>query len=271
MIFLAVDDELHALEDLKEALHQAVPGCQVLASATVEQALNYVRTTVIEVAFLDIELGRTNGIELAKQIKDICPQIRVIFVTGYQQYAIDAFRIHATGYLLKPVAAGDITAELIFVYGEIQDSPKKAVRVQTFGGFGVYVNEKPIHFTRSKAKELLAYLVNRRGADVTTPAACSVLWEEEPYDRQRKNYFHIVLLDLRRTLQSAGIEHILVRGRNRLAIDVSQIECDSYLFIEGVPRAINSYRHDYLSDYSWAEFTVGILEAEALKNTARHK
>ena len=85
-----------------------------------------------------------------------------------------AFELHATGYLMKPVTAEDIRRELTFLY---KDSGRdKRVRVQTFGGFDVFVDGKPLEFKRSKSKELLAYLIDRHGANVTTGELCAALW-----------------------------------------------------------------------------------------------
>ncbi len=258
MRFLAVDDEPRALKDICEALKEAVSDCELASFSSPAKALEYGETNPLDVAFLDIEMGRVNGLVLAKKLKDIQPDIHIIFVTSYEKYAVDAFRIHATGYLMKPVRAADIQRELTFLYGE-QGETKK-LHVQTFGGFDVFSDGKPLLFKRAKAKELLAYLIDRRGNSVTTGEACAVLWEDAMDDVGQKSYFRTLVTDLRSTLRLAGAEDVLVKGFNRLAIDPARLDCDSYRFQEGDPQAINSYRRDYLPNYSWAEFTIGVFE-----------
>ena len=212
----------------------------------------------IEVAFLDIELGHTNGLVLAKQLKDIKPDIHIIFVTSFVKYALPAIQMHATGYLMKPANPVEISRELTFIYGErAKATNEKNIRIQTFGGFAIFVDDKLLTFKRQKAKELLACLVDRQGADITTKMACALLWEDESYDRKLLNYFQSILLELRKTLRKDGVEKLLIRGRNSLAIDVSKIDCDSYNFIKGDPIAVNAYQGNYLSDYSWAELMNG--------------
>lgn len=260
MNYIAVDDEPFALEDLEETLREVEPDCSLCCFTSPRKALSYAGTAPIDVAFLDIEMGSMNGLVLAKQMKDLQPDLHIIFVTGFEQYALGAIRLHATGYLIKPAAAVDIRRELTFLYGNVLAKKVNTIRVQTFGGFAVFVNEEPVTFLRAKSKELLAYLVDRRGCAVTTPGACTVLWEDGLYDRRQSKYFQTVLYYLRLSLREAGIEDILLRSRNSLAIDTSKILCDSYQFLEGIPSAVNLYRHDYLPDYSWAEFTVGELE-----------
>lgn len=263
MRFLIVDDEPLVLKDIVHTLKEVITEAEICSFTKCEPALLFAQKHFIDIAFLDIELGQTSGLYLSKQLKDLNPNIYIIFVTGYAKYAVDAFALHATGYLLKPVIAENIRRELTFIYQSVP--VQKLMRVQTFGGFNVYVNNQMLKFGRSKAKELLAVLVDHRGGDVTTREACAVLWEDAPYNTAQKNYFHQVLRDLRNTLQNASVEQILIRSRNSLAIDTSCLDCDSYRFLEGDPQAINSYRHDYMSCYSWAEFTLGMMEQKLNK------
>lgn len=258
MRFLVVDDEPLVLKDIVETLEGVVTGAEISYFTEPKSALSFAKAHSIDIAFLDIELGPTNGLLLAKQLKDLQPEVHIIFATCHEQYAVEAFSIHATGYILKPVMPDDIKREMTFIY---RSAPtEKTMRVQTFGGFSVYVDNQMLKFGRSKAKELLAVLIDRRGADVTTREACAVLWEDSPYNIAQKNYFYQILRDLRHTLRNAGVENILIRSRNSLAIDSACLDCDSYRFMAGDPQAINSYRHDYMSCYSWAEFTLGLMD-----------
>lgn len=260
MLFLAIDDEPYALKDLEEALAGAASGCRTAGFQSSLEGIEYARSHKIDTAFLDIELGASDGLTLAKQLKDIQPDMNIIFVTSHEKYAFDAFAVHATGYLLKPVRIDDICRELTFLYHDLAEQTDKDVHVQTFGGFEIFVDGKALSFRRAKSKELFALLVDRRGASVTTREACAVLWEDGWYDRERKNYFHTILTDLKATLKEAGIEHVLIKKHNSIAVDASQLECDCYKFLKGDPVAVNSYRKDYMPNYSWAEFSVGMFE-----------
>ena len=103
MIFLVTDDELLQLNELVSILQQIRPDATVFSHAWPDDALETAKLYPIDVAFLDIQTGGMNGLELAVRLKKINPDIHIIFVTGYSQYAVDAFAMHATGYLLKPV------------------------------------------------------------------------------------------------------------------------------------------------------------------------
>lgn len=259
MNFIVLEDEPIVLMDMQEVLKETVPDGICHFFSRQGEALSFASQNQIDVAFLDIEMGGMNGLETAKRLKELQPDIHIIFVTGHEKYAVEAFAIHATGYLLKPVMPYDIQRELTFLYGVSERTANK-VYIQTFGGFSVLVNGEPLRFRRTKTKELLACLVDRRGADITTREACNILWEDGVYNRSRKNYFQLLLADLRDTLRQAGIENILVHRRNSLAVNPKSFECDSYRFLDGDALAVNSYRYNYLPSYSWAEFTIGTLE-----------
>lgn len=262
MNIIAVDDEPLVLKDLESILKESVPGCNLACFLNPEMALTYAKSNPVDVAFLDIELGRMSGITLAKNIKNMYRDVGIIFVTSYAEYAVEAFGIHATGYLLKPVMHEDIRRELSFVYKKPNGGRK--VQIQTFGGFEVFVDGIPVLFKRAKSKELLACLVDRRGSALTTREACSLLWEDAAYNISKKNYLQMIISDLRATLRDAQIPYILIKEWNRLAIMPDSFDCDYYRFLDGDPQAINSYRHNYLSSYSWAEFTMGTLEERCL-------
>ena len=254
MNFLVVDDEPLILQDLEDTLKRIRPSCTVHSFTSARQALSEAEREIYDAAFLDIELGYTNGILLAKQLKELQPNLPVVFVTSYEKYAVDAFSIHAAGYLLKPVEEEQLERELTFL--KLKNIAKRCV-ITTFGGFDISVDGKPLSFKRAKAKELLAYLVDRKGCRVTTKEACAVLWEDLPYNSARKNYFQTLMVELKNTLKEAGAENILHKSRNSYAVNPQNFDCDYYRFLQGDITAINQYHGDYLICYSWAEFTIG--------------
>ncbi|MCD8223402.1 MAG: response regulator [Clostridiales bacterium] len=258
MVFMLVDDEAPALRDLEESLRAEAPEAELCGFTSPSMAMDFAKKTEPSIAFLDIEMGTTDGITMAKQLKALWPEIHIIFVTSYEQYALDAFSIHATGYLLKPVSREDIRRELTFIYRERKTSQR--IQVKTFGGFDVYVDGKPLSFRRMKSKEFLAYLIDRRGSSVTLREAANILFEDGQYDLNRRKYMQTIYAELRSTLQNAGAETMLVKRHNSYAINTDTFDCDSYRFLAGDPIAINNYRRDYMICYSWAEYSMGRLE-----------
>jgi len=113
MKFLAVDDEDIVRCVLVKELEKAENGCIIEQSGKPSEALKIVENGFIpDIAFLDVEMFGMTGLELAEKIKAICPRVEIVFVTGYSQYAADAFSIHAHGFLLKPVTLKQVQTEI---------------------------------------------------------------------------------------------------------------------------------------------------------------
>lgn len=102
MNIIAVDDEKFALDTLVDSIKKSVAEARVHGFRNSEEARDFVRENGCEIAFLDIKMRGMTGLELARQLKDIQEDINIIFVTGYSEYSLDAFRLYASDYLLKP-------------------------------------------------------------------------------------------------------------------------------------------------------------------------
>ena len=256
---LLVEDIETVLKEETALLQEVVPNAQVFSCTTVAEALDCAEKEMIHIAFLDIELNdeSVNGIMLAKQLKDLQPHINIIFVTAFSQYAVEAFSIHATGYLLKPMRKEEIRRELTFLYGN--KIPEKRIKVQTFGNFEVWVDGKRLVFGRQKSKELFAYLLERRGACVTTREACAILFEDGKYDLTRQSYFQTIVADMRNTFKKVGLKDVIWKSYNSLAVNTDMIDCDYYQFLAGDVQAINQYNGEFMVNYSWAEFSIAVL------------
>lgn len=261
MNILAVDDELIALKNLELKLKNCKMVDNISLFTSPLAALSWLKENKPDVAFLDIDLGQMDGLELAKRVKDITPNCHIVFITGYEEYAVKAFKLRASGYLLKPVDMEDLQQELDYITKSTtppQEATSK-LKVQCFGNFEVFSKGLPLSFPRQKSKELFAYLINRRGTQATMPEIADILWEDGIYNASRNSQIHSFLHDLVSTLESVGEHDIILRKRNAIAVDVNKISCDFYDCMDGKPAAINSYTGEYMAQYSWAEFVTGKL------------
>lgn len=254
MIALAVDDERLMLDSLVKALRASPDLSYIAEFSNCNAALEWVDMNHVDVAFLDISMRGMTGLELAEQIQIMQPDCKIVFCTGYSQYALDAFKIHVSGYLMKPITAQAVQKEIDHIKGNTKDT--KALTVKCFGHFEVMANGEPLHFKRKKTKELFAYLVDRNGSGVTAKQICAVLWEDEISEDKHMNYFWQLLDDLRHTLKEVDAEQVLLKIGNSYAIDVDRIECDYCQFLKfGYP----AFHGEYMAQYSWAEETTGYL------------
>ena len=259
MKIIAVDDEKLALDTLTDSIEKAVPEADVIGFRKPDDALNYVRENDCAIAFLDIKMRGMTGLELAKRLKDIRGDINIIFVTGYSEYSLDAFRLYASDYLLKPATPDAIKQAMEHLRTPVKPVQTKRVRFQCFGNFEVFVDNTPLVFKRCKSKELLAYLVDRMGASVTMGELMTVIWNDGPDTSSRQSNLRNLIAELRNVLSEAGVESIILKNRNSIAINCSAVDCDYYDFLRHIPYAVNAYHGQYMIQYSWAEVTTVAL------------
>ncbi|MDL2218205.1 response regulator [Christensenellaceae bacterium OttesenSCG-928-M15] len=265
MNIIVVDDERLALLALVEAVKEAAPDAGVTPFSCGEEARRHAETTPVEVAFLDVKMPEPSGIALAQHLKKINPQMNIIFVTAFNDYMSDAFSVYASGYILKPARAERIKRELENLRYPVKNASGARVYIKCFGGFEVFVEGRLLHMSRAKPKELLAYLVHQNGVGVTPARIAAVLWEDKPYSRSLQNQTQMIISRLMKTLRHEGIQNMIRKSWNNLAIDTDNVACDYYAFLKGDTDALNAYTGDYMSEYSWAEVTAGLLTQIKLK------
>lgn len=259
MNIIAVDDEKLALDALLDSISKVVGNGSAVGFRKPEDALNYVRENTCDIAFLDIKMRGMTGLELAKRLKDICGDINIIFVTGYSEYTLEAFRLYASDYLLKPATPDAVKQAMEHLRTPVRPAQTKRVRFQCFGNFEVYVDNKPLVFGRAKSKELLAYLVDRMGASVTMGELMAVIWEGGSDTSSRRSNLRNLIADLKNVLTDVGAEGIILKSRNSIAVNCELADCDYYDFLRHIPCAVNAYHGEYMMQYSWAEITTASL------------
>ena len=254
MHIIAIDDEQSALNVLTGAIKEVIPFAVVHAFQNPFEALAFMEETKCEIAFLDIEMPEMNGIILAKKLKEIYPKINIVFVTGFLRYAKEAFELRASGYVNKPVTADKIVIEMENLRNPIKWQ-KLGICVKTFGIFELLVNGEEVSFGREKSKEMLAYLVDKRGKSVSRKELAAVLFERGDYSRSTQSYLSKIIKELVVTLEKVGAERILKRGLNSYSVDVDAFSCDLYDYEKKsvMPDELNRFRGEYMKQYSWAE------------------
>ena len=222
-------------------------------------ALDWLRGHPADLAILDINMPQLDGITLAARIKQLSPGTAILFLTAHKEYAFDAYAVHPTGYLLKPVPQEKLAAEVAYACRETRPPAPPHIYVKTFGAFDVYVDDRPISFRLAKAREILAYLVDKQGSGVSRAEIFATIWEDSQYDRRMQKQLDVYIRSLRETLQEYGIPQMLEMEKGVLRVRPETFVCDAYLFYSGDSDVINSYRGEYMSSYSWASMTEGIL------------
>ena len=254
MIAIAVDDEVLMLGALVTAIEASPDITEVNKFSDCEKALEFVKEKSVDIAFLDINMRGMGGLALAEKILAASPDCKIVFCTGYEEYAIPAFKLHASGYLMKPISAKDVQSELDNIKGVRQK--EKLLAVKCFGNFEVYVKEEKLVFKRSKTKELFAFLIDRNGAGMTAKQICAVLFPDDFDDTKNAAYLRQLVMDLKNTLKTVGAESVLRHETPCYRVDTTLIQCDYISYLEnGKPE----FHGEYMTQYSWAEETCAML------------
>ena len=255
MIAIAVDDEALMLGALAAAVEASPDIREVSKFSDCDEALEFVKSNPVDIAFLDINMRGMGGLSLAEKILSARPVCKIVFCTGYEEYAVPAFKLHASGYLMKPISAEDVQGEIDNIKGVRQ--AEKPLTVKCFGNFEVYAKNEKLVFKRLKTKELFAYLIDRNGAGMTAKQICAALFPEDADDNKNSAYLRQLVLDLKNTLKAVGAENVLCHDTPCYRVDTSLIKCDYISYLEtGKPEFFG----EYMTQYSWAEETCAMLQ-----------
>ncbi|MBO4375328.1 MAG: response regulator [Lachnospiraceae bacterium] len=254
---LTVDDRELVVNSMLKILNELDPnGCHK-GTTRPSDALDLSLDTPLDIAFLDIEIpGQMNGLTLGKKLKKLFPRLNIVIITGYREYAIDAFELDASGYLLKPVTQAAVAHQLSVLRFKNMQSQDRKIRVRCFGTFEIFYNNEPLNFSYSKSSELLACLIDHKGALCSNDTLIGCLWPDEPATRQTKSRLRKYVKDIKDTFAKLEISDV-IRHQERIGIglDISRIDCDYYRYLQGDPLAIHQFKGQYMQQYSFAEET----------------
>ena len=209
-----------------------------------------------QISLVFLEVRSDQDIEFAKKIIRKNPVANIIFLSDTKDFAYDAFEIHASGYLLLPVTGNKIIESLEHLRFQLDRSGEKRAEVHCFGKFEIFVGGKAVKFGRKKAKELLAYLVDRNGTMCKNDELLAALYEDREPTKSLKQQLRNVIYDLNKSLDRSGVQDIILRESDEIGIDREKIKCDYYDFQRGDPKALQSFRGEYMTQYSNWSYTM---------------
>ncbi|MBQ3975288.1 MAG: response regulator [Lachnospiraceae bacterium] len=261
MLVIALDDERMALENLTDAIKKALPEAELHSFRSTKELLAFASENKCDIAFLDIKLRSVSGLAVGEYLIKRNPKVNLIFTTGFSEFAPKAFDLHASGYILKPITPEKITEEMEHLRYPLQKDALPRVRIRAFGRFEVYIDGIPASFRYAKTREFLAILVDQKGAMCSNDTLTACLWEDDD-PGAHKSYLKNLRSDLINSLAACGCENILARGKGTIGILPDRVVCDYFNYLQGKSRkgSIDDYRGEYMSQYSWAEYTHALLE-----------
>lgn len=219
---IIIDDEKNAITVLSEML-KSYNNLKIVGSFTNPiDAYNELVYLNPDVIFLDIELKNENGIKFAEKFLTLQPNIEIVFVTAYSEYAIEAFELNAVDYLLKPISDKRLKKAITRLLDLPNFKGKRNTHnyIKSFGNFELIHADEPISWRTQKAKELFIYLWVHQGQFITKEKLIDTLYPEREYTKSQ-SIFYTLIYQLRKTLSDIKIEDAiqLQNGNYRLNFD----------------------------------------------------
>lgn len=238
------------------------------------EAVEKVKQYDADIVFTDIEMPGLSGIELAERL--IGERCIIVFLTAFSQYALDAFRVNAVDYIMKPVMADELKRvvnkiDFIFPSKKSKSTLSGKVKINALGMFSIYSGEDKIdiHFLTSKSEELFYLLLVKGPSAVDKAVLCDILWPDVEPEKAAANLY-TAFYRLKKTL--SDIKEIGFSGKNGgYSVLLNNIDFDLQTFkdnekaIHGLKAdksnisvfmsIINGYKGPLLEDkgYSWLE------------------
>ena len=248
-----VDDEYMALENFAGMFKRLVPKQKLQLFQDCSEALAYAQEKRVDVAFLDINM-MIDGMTMADKLRRLNSDIRLVFVTAYNNYAAEAFARDALGYLLKPFEDAALEKVLVKVGVLRDDSRKKKIYFQTIPHFAMYLDDEPHIISGNRVREVLAYLLDAEGKAVSNRELLENVWEEDAVDGEKLLNVRVTLSHLRQKLKELGISDLLISQYGQVCLDVRRYTWDVEEIKQGNKETIARYDGRYLEEYSWSEY-----------------
>lgn len=250
MVTVTLDDEQLAVNALIRKLKKIDPNGIHEGFVKMADMMDFADNNRIDIVFIDIDLGGTlNGIDLTKHLYEKYGDMNIIIYTGHSdpEYKASALDQYVCGYLVKPVSEEELRHAISHVR-----LPIRELRVQCFGYFEVFYGTSPVRFERKDSKEVLAYLIDKLGAEVTEEELRCLVFKEEEDGDEKRTYVRNIIYDIRKTLSKYGVpKEFIANSRGAYSVDKSLLRCDYYDHLNGI-RVPAARLCQYMEQYPWA-------------------
>ena len=253
MTVLAVLENEAAQLPMTEMLAAMEPDANLMSFGSALPALAAARKYRIDIAVIDTSVEELGGLDFGSYLQELNPDVNLIYLSSDRDTGFQALRQHASGILPKPVVETELKRELEDLRHPAVQQGRKRLFAQTFGNFELFADGKPIMFKYTKTKEIMALLINNRGAQTTNGEIIATLWEDDGDPEKKGSYLSNLRQDLQNTLTKLKLNNVILKQRGSMAIDTDRIECDLYDWLEKKQESRYHYLGDYMNQYSWPE------------------
>ena len=260
MTILLVENNAKALEKLSGLVTSLQPDAELLAFRDSLEALAAARERQIDIALLSAAMPELSGMNLGQYLKEMYPTVNLVYLSDGPEQACEALSLHASGYIVRPATPESLRHELDDLRHPVGQGSGKRLFAQTFGNFELFADGKPVAFKYTRTKEIVALLVNNRGAQTTNGEIIGALWEDDGDPEKKASYLSNLRQDLQNTLTKLKLTGVIIKQRGSMAIATDRIECDLYDWLARKKQSRYQYLGDYMNQYSWAEYVHAELD-----------
>lgn len=232
---MLVDDEEDALKLLSILLGQ-LEGVEIVGSySNPLEALKDIDHLSVDAVFLDNQMPGIKGTEMARKIRLKHPHLQIVFISAYAEYAVEAFELRSTDYLLKPFSKERLRDTVSYISQKIesqrdnQSRPDTKFWIQCLGGFHIHLpnstGSRTLTWKTRKERELCAYLIHHEGRAASTASIIEALWPEHDLDKA-KTYLYTCLSYLRKTLSNYQVPIRIEKKDAGFAVVLDEISID---------------------------------------------
>ncbi len=227
--------------------------------------IDYLSSNNADLIFLEINKPRIDGISIGTKIREFSYDIAIIYTASSSVYAVEAFKLYAQGYIIKPFSKKDVFTALDNAKHMLLHS--KRISAVTFGNFDLFTNGKVVHFSRSKSKEFLALLIDRCGGEVSLSDVATHILDSSSSSTAARQLARKIVSTLKKDLEYYGLTDICTFKYGVYAINPNMLDCDSYKLLAGDKNAANLFSGEYMTQYQWAKHSIPKLLAAKEKAT----
>ncbi|WP_054939353.1 response regulator [Paenibacillus ihuae] len=271
---LLVDDERLALMKLQLMLEELGTVTVTGAFTDPGEALGAAPGLDPDVIFLDIEMPEINGMQAAELMQNLCPGASIVFVTAYNDYAVDAFELNALDYVLKPVRRDRLQKtlrRLESAKAQVTLGNPSKLMLRCMQSIRFELDGQPLQSIRwrtLKAQEVFAYLLHNRNRLISKDYLIEWLWPELDV-KKASTLLYTTIYQVRQCLKQAGIELQINSANEGYVLETGGLLIDTVEWEKGIlalseineknytehVQLLDSYSGDYLGDYGyiWAE------------------
>lgn len=257
---IIVDDEAIMLRSFKR-LSEGISAIHLVGEFQYpEEALAYAKENPVELAILDISMPGMTGLVLAKALKNLRPDMLIVFITAYDEYVRESNQIGIDYYIVKPYKR-EVIEQMADRMQLLARRQQKNIFIQTFGRFLILRDDSPIALS-GKAKEILALIVTRRGKEISNEEIYSTIWEGRPYGNAEMKVYYNALKRLKDALAEQNLSELLVSTARGQTVNTELFDCDYYAWQDKNMGERDKFTGEFMAEYSWGEYILADILKE---------